>query len=276
MLVTLKEILTLADKGGFAVPAFNTYNMETVMGVVAAAERKKAPVIIQVYSRLFRSENAYYLAPIILAAAQRASVPVCFHLDHGSAEPEVLRAIRYGCSGVMIDASNLPLADNIAMTKKISEFCKTVGCSVEGEIGHIGSVNDSSMGDFTTVEEAVQYCESTNVDALAILVGTAHGRYKKKPNLDIQRISDIHKAVKPFLVLHGGSGVPDDQIKAAISAGIRKINFGTDLCYSFLDQVFDTSRELVAIDLFMTDAIESVATFATEKIMLLGADGNNV
>jgi len=272
MLVSLKEILTIADKGGFAVPAFNTYNMETVMGIIEAAEQEKAPVIIQSYSRLFNSDNGYYLSPIILAAAKKASVPVCFHLDHGATELEILRGIRYGCSGIMIDASNLSLSDNIEMTKKVVSMCSSVGIPVEGEIGHIGSVNDDSMGEFTTVSEAKEYTQNTGVDALAILVGTAHGRYKKKPSLDIQRIKDIHSAVDTFLVLHGGSGVPDDQIKAAINAGIRKINFGTDLCYAFLDGVFETSRDIFAVDLFMKHAISKVKEFAIEKIKLLGAD----
>lgn len=272
MLVSLNEVLTIAGKGGFAVPAFNTYNMETVMGVIEAAEQEKAPVIIQSYSRLFNSDNGYYLSPIILAAAKKASVPVCFHLDHGATEFEVLRGIRYGCSGIMIDASNLSLKDNIEMTKKVVSMCSSVGIPVEGEIGHIGSVNDNSMGEFTTVAEAKEYTQNTGVDALAILVGTAHGRYKKKPSLDIQRIKDIHSAVDTFLVLHGGSGVPDDQIKAAINAGIRKINFGTDVCYSFLDGVFETTRDIVAVDLFMKHAISKVKAFAIEKIKLLGAD----
>ena len=272
MLVSLKEILSIADKGSFAVPAFNTYNMETVMGVIDAAEQEKAPVIIQSYSRLFNSENGYYLSPIILAAAKKASVPVCFHLDHGITELEILRGIRYGCSSIMIDASNLSLSDNIEMTKKAVSMCSSVGIPVEGEIGHIGSVNDDSIGEFTTVAEAKEYTKNTGVDALAILVGTAHGRYKKKPSLDIQRIKDIHRAVDTFLVLHGGSGVPDDQIKAAIHAGIRKINFGTDLCYSFLDGVFETTRDIVAIDLFMKQAISKVKAFAVENIKLLGAD----
>ena len=272
MLVSLKEILNIADNGGFAVPAFNTYNMETVMGIIEAAEQEKAPVVLQAYSRLFNSDNGYYLSSIILAAAKKANVPVCFHLDHGATELEVLRGIRYGCSGIMIDASNLSLKDNIEMTKKVVSMCGSVGISVEGEIGHIGSVNDDSMGEFTTVEEAKEYVEKTSVDALAILVGTAHGRYKKKPNLDIQRIKDIHSEADVHLVLHGGSGIPDEQIKAAIDAGIRKINFGTDVCYSFLDGVFETSRDIVAVDLFMKHATNKVKEFAIDKIKLLGAD----
>lgn len=272
MLVNLKEILDIADRGNFAVPAFNTYNMETVMGVIAAAEELNAPVIIQSYSRLFNSDNGYYLSSIILAAAKKAKVPVCFHLDHGATELEVLRGIRYGCSGIMIDASSLPLNENIEMTKKISKICGDVGIHIEGELGHIGSVNDTSMGEYTSVEEAKTFVKETNVTALAILVGTAHGRYKKAPQIDIQRIADIKKEVNTYLVLHGGSGVPDDQLQAAIKAGIRKINFGTDICYSFLDKVFETSRDLVAVDMFMKGPIESVKKFASEKIKLLGAE----
>ena len=181
--------------------------------------------------------------------------------------------MRYGASGIMIDKSALTFEENIDETKKIVDMCGSVGVAVEGELGHVGSVNDSEMQEFTKVDEAERFVDETGVTALAILVGTAHGRYKKAPKLDIERIADIHKAVKAHLVLHGGSGVPDDQLQAAIMAGIRKINFGTDVCYSFLDKVFETSRDLVAIDLFMKDAIENVKAFALTKIDLLGARG---
>ena len=271
MLINLKQILDMAEEGGYAIPAFNVYNMETVMGIIRAAEEAKSPVIIQSYSRLFTNEEGYFVSPIILAAAERASVPVCFHLDHGAGKTEVIRALRYGASGIMIDNSNLPFDENKKATKEVVEMCGAVGIPVEGELGHIGSVNDAEMQEFTKVDEAVEFVDKTGVCALAILVGTAHGRYKKAPKLDIRRISDIHKATDVHLVLHGGSGVPDDQLKAAVDAGIRKINFGTDVCYSFLDKVFETSRDLVAIDLFMKDAIESVKEFALTKIDLLGA-----
>lgn len=271
MLTGLKEILDIAEKGGFAVPAFNVYNMETVMGIINAAEEAKSPVIIQSYSRLFTNDEGYFVSPIILAAAKQASVPVCFHLDHGAGLTEVTRALRYGASGIMIDKSALALEDNIAETKKIVDICSAVNIAVEGELGHIGSVNDSEMQEFTRTDEAKKFVEETGVCALAILVGTAHGRYKKAPKLAIERIADIHKSVKAHLVLHGGSGVPDDQIQKAVQAGIRKVNFGTDVCYSFLDKVFETSRDLVAIDMFMKDAIDSVKAFALTKIDLLGA-----
>lgn len=272
MLVNLKEILTIAEKGRFAVPAFNTYNMETVMGVFEAAEEMRAPVIIQCYSRLFSSKEGYFVSPIILAAAEKASVPVCFHLDHGASKVEVMRALRFGATGIMIDASTLPLKENIAETKSVVALCKSVGIPVEGELGHIGSVNDETQSDYTDPKEAVQYTEETGVSALAVMVGTAHGRYKKAPKLDIERIQTIKNQTGVPLVLHGGSGVPDEEIRAAIAAGIRKINFGTDLCYSFLDKVFETSRDKIAIDVFMKEPIESVKQFAMGKIRLLGAE----
>ena len=273
MLVGLKEILAMAEEKSFAVPAFNVYNMETVMGIIRAAEESKAPVIIQVYSRLFTEGEAQFLSPIILEAAKTAKVPVCFHIDHGAGKPEIVKAIRYGCSSVMIDASALPYEENVALTKEVVEMAAYNGMEVEGELGHVGSVNDDSMDEFTSVEEAKDFVEKTGVAALAVLVGTAHGRYKKPPKLDIERIAAIKAATKTPLVLHGGSGIPDDQIVASIQAGIRKINFGTDICYSFLDAVFAVSREKIAIDQFMKEPIVSVKKFALEKIALLGASG---
>lgn len=277
MLVSFDKILSIADKGGFAIPAFNVYNMETVMGIIGAAEELRAPVILQCYSRLMTNDEGYYLSPIVLAAAARASVPVCFHLDHGAGELPVMRAIRFGATGIMIDASTEPIDQNIAITSKIVELCGHNGIQVEGELGHIGSANDETMSESTETADAVRFANETGVRALAIAVGTAHGHYKKAPKLDIERIGEIHTALPEVsLVLHGGSGIPDEQIRAAIAAGIRKINFGTDVCYSFLDKVFETSRSIVAVDLFMRDAISSVKAFAEEKIKLLGADGRGV
>ena len=274
MLVGLKYVLDLAKKGDFAIPAFNVYNMETVMGIIKAAEELNAPVIIQNYSRLVTNGEAYYLAPVVLAAAEKAKVPVCYHLDHGAGEVEVMRALRCGATGIMIDKSLLPIEENIKETKAVVELCKAIGVDVEGEIGHVGSAaqGDEDTTEYTTVEEAKKFAEETEVIALAVAVGTAHGRYKKAPKLALDRIAEIHNAVDAALVLHGGSGVPDEEIKASIKAGIRKINFGTDICYAFLDKVFETSRDVYAIDLFMKDAVENVAEFAKSRIILLGAE----
>lgn len=272
MLVGLKDVLDIAEKKNFAVPAFNVYNMETVMGIMEAAEEANAPIIIQSYSRLFTNKEGYFVAPIVTAAAKKASVPICFHLDHGAGKAEVTRALRWGATGIMIDKSTLSFEENVAQTKEVVEMCDSIGVSVEGELGHIGSVNDEISTNYTEVKDAAEFVEKTGVAALAVMVGTAHGRYKKAPKLAIDRIAEIHAATDVALVLHGGSGVPDSEIQAAVKAGIRKINFGTDVCYSFLDKVFETSRDLIAIDLFMKDAIESVKQFGISKIKLLGAE----
>lgn len=271
MLVNFQTIMKDADEKGYAVPAFNVYNMETVMGIIKAAEEKRAPVIIQFYSRLATTGFADYLAPIILKAAEMATVPVCMHLDHGAGFEPAAIALKNGASGIMIDFSKLSMEENIANTKKAVDILSAVNIGVEGEIGHIGSAADGVPTDYTTVEEAKEFVENTGVCALAVAVGTAHGRYTQAPKLAIERIAEIKEAVGIPLVLHGGSGIPDEEIKMAIKAGIRKINFGTDVCFSFLDSVFEVDRKTYAIDLFMKEPIESVKRFAISKIELLGA-----
>ncbi len=276
MLVNLKEIIEMAEKGNFAIPAFNVYNMETVMGVLEAAEETKAPIIMQVYPRLMKEKTGYFLAPIIKAAADKASVPVCFHLDHGPSELETTRSIRYGATGIMLDGSTLPFEENIALTKRVVETCSYLDVQVEGELGHVGTTNDTEMDEFTTPEDAKKFVEETGVTCLAVAVGTAHGRYSKPPKLDIQRILDIRKATNnAALVLHGGSGVPDEEIKKAVAAGIRKMNFATDICYAFLDSCLEELQKpdrIIAIDNFMKKPIEAVKDFCVTRIKLVGAE----
>ena len=272
MLVNFQTILKDADEKGYAVPAFNVYNMETVMGVIAAAEEQRSPVIIQFYSRLATTGFVDYLAPIILKAAEKASVPVCMHLDHGAGYKAAAIALKNGATGIMVDFSKLDMEENIANTKKSVDILSAMNIGVEGEIGHIGSAADGVPTDYTTVEEAKKYVEGTGVTALAVAVGTAHGKYKQAPVLQIERIKEIKESVGVPLVLHGGSGVPDDQIKLAIQAGIRKINFGTDLCLAFLDACRARDKSIVGIDVFMYEPIEEVKKFAVSKIQLLGAN----
>ena len=277
MLVSLQEIIGMAEKGGYCIPAFNVYNVETVMGVIDAAEEAKAPVIIQIYPRLINDQVGFYVSPCVIAAAQRASVPVCYHLDHGPTEQEVMKILRWGATGIMIDGSVHPFEENVALTKHIVDVCSAIGVGVEGELGHVGSVNDAAMDDFTDPAEAGEFVKRTGVCCLAVLIGNAHGHYKKTPCLDIERVKAIREATGGLpLVLHGGSGIPDDQVKAAIKAGIRKMNIGTDICCSFAEgataELNNPGRSL-AIDLFMKPSIESVKQLALSKIRLCDAEG---
>lgn len=277
MLVNLKTVLDLAEEKKFCVPAFNVYNMESCMGAIYAAEEMRAPVILQIYPRLMKEETGYYLAPVILAAAKRASVPVCFHLDHGPSELETTRSLRYGATGIMLDGSTLPFEENIALTRRVVETCRYVDVQVEGELGHVGTTNDNEMDEFTTPEDAKRFVEETGVSCLAVAVGTAHGKYKKPPKLDIERIKAIREATNgTALVLHGGSGVPDEEIKKAVAAGVRKMNFATDICYTFLDCCLEELQKPdrpVAIDTFMKKPINAVKQFCITRILLVGADG---
>ena len=276
MLVNLQTIIGMAEAGGFCIPAFNVYNIETVMGVIDAAEAKRAPVILQVYPRLVKEEVGFYIAPAVIAAAHRATVPVCLHLDHGPSMFEVNRALRYGFSGVMLDGSAHPLAENIALTRAAVEACSVSGIGVEGEIGHVGSVNDAAMDEFTSPDEAAEFVKATGVCCLAVLIGNAHGHYKKPPKLDIERVKAIRAACGIPLVLHGGSGIPDEEVKAAIAAGIRKMNIGTDVCCAFADgtkESLDDPARSIAVDVFMKRAVAAVRALAEEKIELVGAAG---
>ena len=275
MLVNMKELLAAAERKGCAIPAFNVYNGETALAMFKAAEEADACIIVQMYSRLFMSEEAEFIAPSIVDAANRSKAKICFHPDHGSCDEAVARAIRWGCTSVMRDASALPFEENAAVLERVVHFAHDLGISVEGELGHIGFAKDGVPTDYTQVDEALRFCEKTGVDALAVAVGTAHGHYKQAPVLAIDRIRELHAAIPAALVLHGGSGVPDDQIRAAVAAGIRKVNFGTDVCVSFLDAVRKVDPSIIGVDTYMKEPVQAVKRFALEKIALLGAEGSN-
>lgn len=272
MIANLKELMALAETKSAAVPAFNCYNVESVMAVTQAARDTNAPVIYQLYTRMMDTEAGPYVAAAAIEGIRQLKTPAALHLDHGAGIPQVIRALRLGASSVMIDASTQPLERNIAITKEVVDICKEARVYVEGELGHVGGAADEKLSDFTDVGEAVVFARETGVTALAVMVGTAHGIYKKAPVLDIERIRKIHQKTGLPLVLHGGSGVPDDQVRKAVAAGVRKMNFATDLVHIFMNAVYAKAPEIKAMDVFMREPVEAMRQYAVGKIQLLGAD----
>lgn len=240
-LINLIDLLNHASKNKYAVGAFNVTSMTFIDPIIEAAIESNSPVIIQLAEVHFRYLNLEHIAPAIIRAAKEVSVPVCINLDHGKNFDTVIRAIRAGFTSVMFDCSEEPLDVNIAKTKEIVKIAHSVGVGVEGEIGNIGgeavgvaapTPHEASAESFTKVEDAVRFYEETGVDALAISVGNVHGTYKGAPNLDFERIEKINNAIPIPIVLHGGSGISDNDFKKAISLGIAKINFYTEMSAS--------------------------------------------
>ena len=233
MLVNLNEVLKKAQKEKYAVGLFNTTDTDMLQAVIEAAEESNSPVILGTAEVLLPYGESKLIAPSVIAAAKRACVPVVVHYDHGLTFERCLEALQLGFSSVMFDGSAKAYGQNIEETKEIVKIAHAFGASVEGEIGHVGEAaqGDESLENmYTTVAEAKEYLENTGVDALAVAIGSAHGVYKKKPKLNIERLKEIADAVSVPLVLHGGSGLSDDDFKNTIREGIAKVNIFTDLC----------------------------------------------
>lgn len=241
-LVPLKTLLDRAEEGKYAVGAFNCNNMEIVQAIVEAADELRSPVIIQASQGAIKYAGLSYVVGLAKLAADHATVPVALHLDHGTDFATVVACIRAGFTSVMFDGSQWPKAENIARTREIVKIAHSVGVSVEGEIGKIGGVEDDIAVDerdamLTPVEDAIEFYEATGVDALAMSFGTAHGHYKLPPKLALDRIDAVHQKTGAYLVMHGGSGVPEDDVREGIRLGIRKVNIDTELRESFLGEI---------------------------------------
>lgn len=248
MLVSGNEILQDAYKNNYAVGAFNVNNMEIVQAIVEAAEETNSPVILQASQGGLSYAGVEYIAELGKIAARNAKVPVAIHLDHGTDFNQVMLCIRHGFTSIMIDGSKFDLEKNIDITNKVIEVSHAVGVSVEAELGKIGGTEDDVTvaekdATFTDPKEAKEFVDRTNVDSLAIAVGTAHGVYQGEPKLDFDRIKAIKEIVNIPLVLHGSSGVPDEAIKQAVSLGINKINIDTDLRIAFATAIKDFLKE---------------------------------
>ncbi|KAG6589640.1 hypothetical protein SDJN03_15063, partial [Cucurbita argyrosperma subsp. sororia] len=239
-----KEILLNAERGGYAVGAFNVYNLEGVQAVVAAAEEQQSPAILQIHPGALK-QGGLSLVSCCIAAAERASVPISVHFDHGNSMEDLLEAIELGFDSVMADGSHLPFKENIAYTKFISSLAQSKDMLVEAELGRLsGTEDDLTVEDYearlTDVSQAQQFIEETGIDALAVCIGNVHGKYPAGgPNLRLDLLKDLHalssrKGV--FLVLHGASGLPENLIKACIENGVRKFNVNTERRFIYLVQ----------------------------------------
>ncbi len=233
-LVNPMYFLNKASEKGVAIASFNVHNLETIQAVVKGAAEERCPVIIQTTPGTLKHAGIPYIAAMVKAASELYDIPVALHVDHCTSFDTIMQCIRYGYTSVMIDAAHLPYAENVEMVKKVAEIAHSVGVAVEGELGKIGGVEDNLIVDareatFTVPAEAKDFVEQTGIDMLAIAIGTAHGEYKGVPNLDFERLSAIRELVDIPLVLHGASGVPNDQITESLSRGIAKINIATEL-----------------------------------------------
>jgi fructose-bisphosphate aldolase class II len=280
--VAMKPLLESAMRNKYAVGAFNVTNLEFLEALLYAAEQSRSPIILNIAEVHFRYIDLFAMSRIIEAAAIRATIPVCLNLDHGINFDAVVKAIRCGFSSVMFDGSTLPLEENIKRTGEIVKIAHSVGVSVEAELGHVGGGEGSRTGTavardlFTRPDEAEKFVNETGVDALAIAFGSVHGRFKESPNLDFELLGEIRNRICIPLVLHGGSGISDEDFRKAISLGICKINIFTEMTISATDAIKKTIKddpEIISFPDLAQVAKEAVVKVAMDKMDTFGSRG---
>jgi len=282
VLYTGKSILDIANANDFAIPAFNISDWAMFNGIMDISEELAAPVIIAIHP----DEVAHIttdLIPAMHARAHRSSVPVAIHWDHGGTYEQIITAIQAGFTSVMIDASLLPFADNVALTRKVVDAAHAVGVQVEGELGTIGandSYGESGAAEiiYTNTDDAVRFIEETGVDSLAIAIGTSHGLYPadRNPELRHDLLQEIKAATGIPLVLHGGSANPDGELRRAVELGINKINISSDIKVAYhnrMREVLGTDERLREPNAIQPEPIAAMKITAAQKINLFDAAG---
>ena len=275
MYVTSKEMIYAARKGGYAVPAFNAENLEMVQAIVAAAEKMKSPVMIQTTPSTVKYLTLRQAVAMVKAEGEAASVPVALHLDHCESYEDVMAAVDAGYTSVMIDASKLPFEENIAVTKKVVEDAHAKGVTVEAELGTVGGKEDGHSAEiaYTDPAEALDFFSRTGVDIFAVAIGTAHGFYKGEPKLNFELLEKLADTIEAPLVLHGGSGVPDEMIRRTIELGINKVNYATELRAAATKAVREALVDQSIIDpkKYMGKARDAVRELCLHKIDVCGS-----
>jgi tagatose 1,6-diphosphate aldolase GatY/KbaY len=278
VLVTTKKILLDAQKRKYAVGAFNVENMEMIMAVVEAAEEMRAPVILQTTPSTVAYAGLEHFYANVKVAADKVSVPIALHLDHGDSFDLAMRALRVGYTSIMIDGSHKPFIDNIALSKAVADVCRAIDVSVEAELGKVGGKEDNldgGEGGLTDPIQAKEFVEQTRIDSLAVAIGTAHGVYKGEPKVDIQRLKEIRKLVDIPLVLHGTSGVPDAIVKECIVNGICKVNYATDLRIAYtkgVNEVLQKQPNTIDPKKYGNIGKERVKQYVIDKIKILNSN----
>jgi ketose-bisphosphate aldolase len=283
-LKSIGTALKRAQAEHFAIPLFDAFDSTSIEGIFTAAEEKHAPVIVALYTGVLDHPNAHSLVKYIRTRAQESSASATLMLDHGGSFEHVIKALTWGFTDVMYDGSQLPFEENIAITQAVVRAAHAVGVCVEAELGHVGHGSEyASFGGlgkgFTDPDRVEQFATETGVDFLAIAIGSAHGVYRGEPRLDIDLLQEIRQRVDIPLVLHGGSGIPDEQFRAAILAGISKVNIATDLYMTTAKRLIDRIREDMAKPEGMTygalgmTAVESFSERCGYYLELFGASG---
>lgn len=271
-----KELILDAQKNGYAVPAFNIHNLETIESVLETCEKLKSPVILAATPSTVDYANKEYLIAIAQEAMEKVTIPFAFHLDHFENVKEIKSIIANGCRSVMIDASKHPFEENITIVKDIVDFAHACGATVEAELGKLGGQEDNIKVNekdtfFTDPDEAVEFVERTGIDTLAVAIGTAHGLYKKEPKLDFERLAKIRQVVNIPLVLHGASGVPFMAVQKAIDLGICKVNIATELKIPFSSAIkayFIEHPDASDPRKYLVPAKEAMAKVVEEKVKM--------
>lgn len=281
MYVTMKSILDVANRDNYGVMAVNSLNMEMARAVIEAAEEMHSPIIVQVgMNQMKRLAHPEEMVPMFKELANRVNVPVALNLDHGPSLDAVNMALHYGFSNVMIDASSMPFEENVRRSRIVTDIAHACGVSVEAELGHVGQAadGDGRTDDmYTNVEQAVEFVERTGVDALAVAIGTAHGKYPEGyvPVLDFNRLAELKAALKMPLVLHGGSGSGEENLRKAVAGGINKINVATDAqaaAANAMKKAWEENPELTYLDI---EAIAEAAVkqFVKDYVVVIGSAG---
>jgi fructose-bisphosphate aldolase, class II len=279
-LVSMNEFLPKAKANKFAVGQFNMNNLEFAQATVEAAMEEKSPFIYGVSEGALKYMGIEFTVAMARAAAEKSGLPIALHLDHGSSFEVAMKCIRAGFSSVMFDGSHYGLEENIALTKEVVKAARAMGVSVEGELGTIGGVEDDLSVDeadatMANPEEAIRFYEETGVDCLAIAVGTAHGMYKGEPKIHYDIIQKVANAIPVPIVLHGGSGVPDEAIRQSILSGVGKINVNTEnqvACTKAIRDVLAANAEVIDPRKYLTPARSAMKAVIQEKIRLFGSN----